>query len=616
MFRIAMCGLLLGCATGKAVAQEGAFGIDDLRFFDEKRGSLSKPLPLPYSGGFLLVDAKWATKYTDKDDVTYRAWIRSETGDFASANAPKGKDETGVTGWRQYLCIPPVKAGGTSRVRIRLACDYRRADLPSFPLAEEGKEKSVLLPEALPLKGGVHRFTFCVQRIRPGAEPETATKEFEIEIRGDESQPVFSGIAEYQVFQRKSKTHGDLAFYVVAPGTAEVSATVKSGDKSLATASATVSATNRRVVLPDVPVGGPYTVEISAGDKSARFDNVFVGDLWILGGQSNAAGCGYDQSLGRKPMEGVNGLSPRYGICQWRPAKDGFFEQTVGPWVTAAQEFTQATKVPVGLMGHAVGGRPMDYFLDPQTQEMCFLKPLVEAHGQGAAAFFWYQGESDAFQPETQAAYGKKLDAMAASMRRCTRNENLVIGIVQLGRYTWHKDDHFAAIRETQRQFVLRDGKSVLFSTLPYEVNAKDKIHLTTPGYIALGKQVAAQMIQREQEGKLQSPGPIVEGAKFEGADRKRIVVRFRNADGLTGGDSADQWYVTDRDHAGFREGGFVELGKVTVDSSRGQVVLDLKAAPAGPAAVSYGYRCDVGGTLQNGKGLPAVAFVKIEVAE
>ncbi|HAU38167.1 MAG TPA: hypothetical protein DCX07_10695, partial [Phycisphaerales bacterium] len=92
--------------------------------------------------------------------------------------------------------------------------------------------------------------------------------------------------------------------------------------------------------------------------------------------------------------------------------------------------------------------------------------------------------------------------------------------------------------------------------------------------------------------------------------------IRFRNAEGLTGGDSADQWYVTDRDHAGFREGGFVELGKVTVDSSRGQVVLDLKSAPAGPAAVSYGYRCDVGGTLQNGKGLPAAAFVKIEVAE
>ena len=51
---------------------------------------------------------------------------------------------------------------------------------------------------------------------------------------------------------------------------------------------------NRAVLLEAIPVGGPYTVTVSPqgpGDgPKVSFRNVLVGDIWVLGGQSNMFG--------------------------------------------------------------------------------------------------------------------------------------------------------------------------------------------------------------------------------------------------------------------------------------------------------------------------------------
>ena len=207
-----------------------------------------------------------------------------------------------------------------------------------------------------------------------------------------------------------------------------------------------------------------------------------------------------------------------------------------------------------------------------------------------------------------------KLEGLVKAMRKCTRNPELLVGVCQLGRYMWFRDDHFADLRETQRQFVLGDKRSVLFSTMPYEVNPKDKIHLMTEGYVLLGQQIGAQMIDWERTGKVMSPGPVVQGAKFEGGARTRLVVRFTNAKGLQGKASAEEWFITDTTHGGFKKGGFVEIANITIDKDKEQVVIELKSAPVGKTAVSYGYRSDVGGSLANGPGFPAACFVGVAV--
>ena len=151
----------------------------------------------------------------------------------------------------------------------------------------------------------------------------------------------------------------------------------------------------------------------------------------------------------------------------------------------------------------------------------------------------------------------------------------------------------------------------VLYATLPYGVNENDKIHLTTQGYVDLGRQIARHLVAAEQSGKMTSPGPMVSDARFAGADHRTIVARFKNGAGLTGGATNAEWFVTDAGHQGFRDGGFVPITRVEVNPEAARVTITL-AEPAGDAALSYGYNCNLVGTLRNADGVPAPAVVKV----
>jgi hypothetical protein len=578
-----------------------------LSFHNAAGRLMDRPPVLKYGIGYMLLTAKWPTSFTDKDDVHYHLWAACDSTDWASANSTRDAD--GV--WRQYAYLGTVREGGRSTARLKLSFGYRPAGLTAFTADRDATK----LPEVLPLQPGKYRFTIGLQRVGPGrAVTDLAREPIEVTITGDTATGALVGLSDGQVVQRKNKMHGDITLQLVtAPQSTLWKATLTRDGTTINTVQGKVTADVETVTISDVPVGGPYTLQVAAGQLARTIKDLYVGDLWIISGQSNAVGVGHEMEHYRQPKPGVQALNPKWGINEWIPARDGLFEATMGPWVTAAQIFHEQTGVPVGLMGHAVGSKPMDYFFDAERGEPLFLRPLIERHGRGAAAFFWYQGESDFFITKSRDTYGPKLKGLVRAVRSIAGNEQMTAGIVQLGRYTWQKDDHFAVIREVQRQFVLADPRAVLYATIPYEVSKTDRIHLTSAAQAALGKQIAMQMAAAETSGKLAAPGPMLAGASFTGAERKQITIRFTNADGLTGGDTVDQWYVTDVKRGGFRDGGFVPISNVTVDPT-GTVTLSL-AEPAGDgAAVSYAYRSDIGGTLANTQGFAAPAFVKAPV--
>lgn len=575
-----------------------------------------QPPVLKWAAGFLMVDGVWPSNYTEKDNVRYEAWIESATTDWESANMVKEK-VGGKEVWRQKLFLPPLRDGGRKKARIKMTFGYRPPGRVGGIVEEAGKlPRFETLPAVRPLGSGTYPFTFVLRRVVDGGAPEEVRQDFEVTINDVEGSLFFSGIEDNQVYQRTSKAAGeigiDLGREKATKQTADV--TVSKGDAAVLQKKLPVAKTDERLIVPGVPVGGPYTVEITCDGTTRKFANIYVGDLWIISGQSNAVGAGSNASLGKPAMPGVNGLLPRYGILEWRPASDGFFENTVGPWVTAAQEFYKKTGVPVGLIGQAMGSKAMDYFMDESHTEMPHLKPLIDRYGRKAANFFWYQGESDSFIPEMTEAYGPKLEAMAKALRKDTGNPDLRIGVVQLAKYLWVQNDQFSPIREAQRRFVEADPHAVLYSTIPYTVNAKDKIHLETESYIQLGEQIGEFLAAVEQGREYKTPGPIPTTVHFADSEQKEIAVEFAKAKDLHGGDAADQWYVTDAEHRGFKDGGFVPVASVETDAAGKKVVLKL-AEPAGAdAAVSYGYRSDVGGTLYDGDKFPAPAFVKAKV--
>jgi hypothetical protein len=391
-------------------------------------------------------------------------------------------------------------------------------------------------------------------------------------------------------------------------------AAVSKNDQPIASANGVISAPAEACAILKIPVGGPYAVRIEAGPLKAVYNYLYVGDLWIISGQSNAVGVGREKEFYRQPMPGVHGLNPKYGILEWAPAKDGFFENTMGPWVTAAQEFYTQTGVPVGLVGQAVGSRAMDYFYDAKHENPIHLRPLIEQHAMGAPVFLWYQGESDSFQKERIESYGSKLKGLVGAVRSLAKNPDMAVGIVQIARYTWQHDEHFAGVREAQRQFVLHDPHAVLYSTMPYDVNKSDRIHITSAGQAALGKQIAASLAAYEKSGRLDSLAPKLQSIAFASGDHKTIRITFTDAKQLHGNAATNEWFVTDQKRGGFHAGGFVPIESIKIDGEAGTVTLELKEAPGADAAVSYGYQANIGGSLVNAAGFPAACFVKVPI--
>lgn len=571
------------------------------------------PPALAWGKGFLMVDANWRTPYTDKDDVRYEAWIESASVDWGSAN---GLNRAG-RGARQAALLPVSRGGGLKGVRLKVTLDYRPPGYSGAPVRDAaGAVHYEPLPAVRPLPPGTYDFAYVVTRCVSNGPVEVARKPFTLTVTGKEEPFFIEGIENGRVYPRLGKTRGEIGFWLgrLSPGAGTARVLVRSASGAVAEKTIPLAGADERVIVPGIPVGGPYSVEVAYAGVTKTVTELYVGELWIVAGQSNAVGTGGDPKLGRKAVPGVQGLTPRYGILQWRPASDGFFESTVGAWVTAAQDFHAATGVPVGLLGFASGSKSIDYFLDASGGDLLQLKPLIERHGRQASVFFWYQGESDSFEPEAWSVYGAKLAKLTAAVRRAANRPALDVGVVQLGRYLWYQDDHFAPVREAQRRFVLGDPHAALFATLPYEIHPGDKIHLTTPGYVELGRQLGKSRIACETTGRFTSPGPMVTGARFAGLDRRNVVAHFTNAEGLTGGENLREWFVTDERRGGFRNGGFVPLATVKTDAATGCVAVSL-AEPAGPGtALSYGYDCSVAGTLRNAGGFPAPAFVKVPV--
>ena len=42
-----------------------------------------------------------------------------------------------------------------------------------------------------------------------------------------------------------------------------------------------------RITLPALPAGGPYTLTLTAGSQTVCLDDVWLGEVWLAGGQSN-----------------------------------------------------------------------------------------------------------------------------------------------------------------------------------------------------------------------------------------------------------------------------------------------------------------------------------------
>ena len=393
-----------------------------------------------------------------------------------------------------------------------------------------------------------------------------------------------------------------------------------------------------QVELKHLTVGGPWCLELRCGKSPTVRREFFVGDVWLLAGQSNMQGRGRispdlpwhplvrEFSLRREwrcAVEPVHVEQESPDVCHNMGRQCGVAEgerlrrtmrKGVGPGLFFALEMLRSTKVPQGLICAAHGGTSMAQWapvtmMDGRISLYGSALTSVQRTGQPLAGVLWYQGESDA-NAEAVPCYTARMKALVAAFRRDLRQPGLPWLTVQINRvFGPHADTPWLRIQEQQRLLpkVIKNLSVVAGVDLPLD----DFIHVATEGQRVLAGRLALEA------------GRMVHGAKDEPPPYLQRISRPYVPKGL-------EDYVVDVEYGGVggglraagAPGGFAVIDgqgtdlrsiyKVTLH--RNIVRLHLYGDWAG-GRLCYGANCVAQCNITDGRGhaLPVFAARKLQ---
>ncbi|MGI6082889.1 MAG: sialate O-acetylesterase [Limnochordia bacterium] len=264
--------------------------------------------------------------------------------------------------------------------------------------------------------------------------------------------------------------------------------------------------------LGPVPAGGIYRIETAlrldgcAVEWSMRGDMVHhlgVGDIWLIAGQSNAAGYG-KTPITDGPELGIHMFHARGcwtlathplgdSTATRFPANRGRSNASHSPWLAFARRLKHSLGYPIGLIPSSLGGSPMAAW-DRAEQGHLFTNMLryVEAAGGKVKGIVWYQGESDA-RPQAARLYAERFARFVTDVRSCLGDPQLPILTVQLNRWVGQAaaDNHtgWEMIREIQRR--LPEQIPGAYVVPAADLGLSDGIHNNSLGNVLLGERMA-----------------------------------------------------------------------------------------------------------------------------
>ncbi|MFN0169498.1 MAG: sialate O-acetylesterase [Bryobacteraceae bacterium] len=351
---------------------------------------------------------------------------------------------------------------------------------------------------------------------------------------------VEAGLDSFRVWQQGSDGTATIRLRGTADSPGKLEATVSVGSRKL-------KGWNRKVLAEKasgaweaslaLPAGGPYRIAVKlAGSGSAEATDIYVGDLWILAGQSNMVGRALLASA-EAPDPHVHMMRPD---DRWAIAEDPLHERRdtprgpngAGSGLAFAKEMYRRTGVPVGLIPCAVGGTSMDQW-DPgkrsEGRKSLYGNMLarVSLAGGKVRGMLWYQGESDATEKDS-AVYRKKFESWIATMRRDLGSPSLPLYYAQLGRFAGEPygsrvDAAWDAVRDAQLQIESTVTATSMAATLDLELT--DSIHVDTAGLQRLGQRFAKLACRDLYPGKCSGlePGPRLKEVRWVASRQLRL---------------------------------------------------------------------------------------------
>jgi len=281
------------------------------------------------------------------------------------------------------------------------------------------------------------------------------------------------------------------------------------------------------VTFPAVPAGGPYRIETYMeyegwdGLSCTRGDMVHhigVGDVFVIAGQSNAAGRAKD------PVEDA----PEIGVYLlrdsgvWDLAAHPLGETTGSvhlghfenhnpghtPWLHFAKILKRTLGYPIGLVMCAYGGSPLRWWNPEEngalTRNMLEMLAQYDLHPR---AMLWYQGEAEGFENSAE-TYFDRFAAFLSSVRKSLCQPDLPVITFQLNRQfcecSLELDRQWGIVRQAQRDAMYRLHRVWTLAT--QDVAMFDFIHNSASGNLVLGERAAkcalANLYGRQRDWK------------------------------------------------------------------------------------------------------------------
>jgi sialate O-acetylesterase len=382
-----------------------------------------------------------------------------------------------------------------------------------------------------------------------------------------------------------------------------------------------------------VPAGGLYRLESrlvvdpNAPEWGVHGDTVHhvgVGDLWIIAGQSNAAG------YGRGPVHDPPELGAHIlrNDEQWDIASHPLNDTTGSshpnleaanpghsPYLCFARELRTALGHPIGLIQTALGGSALAAWNLAENAGAPLYQNLIHCvtlAGGRVRGMLWYQGESDC-STAAAATYERRFADFVARLRVALRSPALPVLIAQLNRYTVplgpDDDRAWSMVREAQRQ-AHRLGSVAVIPTL--DLPLSDGIHTSSDGNMTLGQRKARAALAMVYGRGGDARAPEIERVLLS-PDRAAVELIFAHVPNRLAflGPGERDFVVEDAE-------GFVPI-RTAATPARDRVRLELERPAVGEVRVHGGYGANPPCHLRDAEeNLPVLGFhgVAATVAE
>ncbi len=319
--------------------------------------------------------------------------------------------------------------------------------------------------------------------------------------------------------------------------------------------------------LPSLSTGGPHVVSVRVVDVTGAtaaertFRDVYVGDLWILAGQSNMVGrAKVDDLYPRDPRVRMFTLQGEWQLAAHplhdEPLPAGVTRPGHGPGLEFGRELARTQNVPIGLIACAKGGTSLaqwspDAGGSGRNALYANMLSQVKLAGGKVAGVLWYQGENDT-GAEPAAVYQTKFKALVARLRADLGQPSLPFHYAQLGRLPNEVQKFYAewnVVREAQRTAEREISPAHMVATVDLENG--DYIHLNRESQDRLGRRFAQAALGNGGprfvdarwtspievrvrlngvNGKLLAPGGRIFGFEATTPDGVRRLIFFRTA--------------------------------------------------------------------------------------